>query len=64
MIDLDEYDEQKLRDEITRRENARRNGDCDYCGRDGSTTPCKFPLRHEKAVVFWQRAEKRKQGIY
>ena len=45
-LDLDEYPEKKLREELRNRRRARRKGLCDYCGRAPDTTPCKFPERH------------------
>ena len=44
--DLDEFTEEELRDELARREEARRLGLCDYCGRNGNATKCHFPSRH------------------
>lgn len=46
MIDLDEIDEQKLRDELTRREKLRAMGLCDYCERGRDTPSCKMHERH------------------
>lgn len=61
--DLDEYDEQELRNELDRRRKLREQGICDYCNKDGSTSPCKFPHRHSVAVQFWQAENRRKAGI-
>jgi hypothetical protein len=44
--DLDEFSEEELRDELARREEARRLGLCDYCGRNGNATKCRFSNRH------------------
>lgn len=46
-LDLDEYSEKRLREELRHRRKLRRAGKCDYCGRDPSTPPCKFPERHK-----------------
>lgn len=62
-IDLDEYDEQQLRNELDRRKALRDKGLCDYCQRNGGTKPCKFRHRHSVAVQFWQRENRRKEGI-
>jgi hypothetical protein len=45
-IDLDEYTEKQLRDELVRRESLQRKGRCDYCGRPNTSEWCKFPDRH------------------
>lgn len=46
-VDLEEMDEQRLRDEIARRDAARAEGKCDYCGRWLGQLPfCRFPERH------------------
>lgn len=46
--DLDEYNEEKLQRELTRRQLARAEGKCDYCGRPvGEEPSCKFPERHK-----------------
>jgi hypothetical protein len=47
-LDLDEYPEKTLREELRNRKKARRKGLCDYCGRAPDTTPCKFPERHKE----------------
>jgi hypothetical protein len=46
---LDEIAEERLREELARREQARDNGLCDYCGRPGTSDSCQFPERHNKA---------------
>jgi hypothetical protein len=47
-VDLDEYDEERLRGEIDRRRKLRAQGLCDYCERRQDATPaCKFPHRHK-----------------
>lgn len=48
-LDVDEYDVSDLRAELRTRAENRRRGLCDYCGRPGTTTPCKFPARHGAA---------------
>ena len=45
-IDLDEYDEDVLHEELRRRKELRDQGLCDYCERESSTRDCKFPQRH------------------
>lgn len=45
-LDLDEMPESKLREELRRRRQLRREGKCDYCERPFSTSACKFPERH------------------
>lgn len=54
-IDLDEYPAGRLKDELERRAEATAKGVCDYCGRDGNTTPCRFPERHNKALEVLNR---------
>lgn len=49
-VDLDEMSEDKLRAELVRREEARRESKCGYCGRSAAETSCKFPERHPKPV--------------
>lgn len=49
---LDEIPESKLREEIERREAARKSKRCDYCFRKrGSDPPCKYRDRHEGEVT-------------
>ena len=43
---LDEYTDEELHQELSRREDARARGLCDYCGRDQSTPMCRFNQRH------------------
>lgn len=43
---LDEITDRELTQEIERRKKLRAAGKCDYCERDNSTDPCKFPERH------------------
>jgi hypothetical protein len=38
--------ESELRERLAERRAARCRGVCDYCGREPSTTPCRFPARH------------------
>lgn len=46
-VDLDEYTELQLLDELERRKKVRKRGLCDYCGMPRKTTAsCKFPERH------------------
>jgi hypothetical protein len=47
-LDLDEYEEKDLVDEIARRRRLRMQGLCDYCERPSDSPPCKFPERHRK----------------
>lgn len=45
---LDEFYEEELNAELSRRQQLRRQKLCDYCARDPETTnPCKFPERHK-----------------
>lgn len=44
---MDEYSEQDLIDELTRRATIQAAGKCDYCGRDRTTNSCKFVERHK-----------------
>lgn len=46
MLDIDEYEVQTLRNEISSREYLQREGKCDYCYRTPDTKSCKFPHRH------------------
>ena len=56
-IDLDEYDETQLTDELSRRQRLRDAGMCDYCARERSTSPsCKFPERHIDPAELSDRA--------
>lgn len=48
--DLDEYTADELRAELERREQARRDGVCDYCGRDPRNTTCRMKSRHIAAL--------------
>lgn len=45
-MNLDEYNEEEVAAEITRRARARKEGLCDYCLRPPGSEPCKFPARH------------------
>ena len=47
-LDLDEMSEEKLLEELNRRQKLRQAGLCDYCGREPGTTSCKFPERHKR----------------
>jgi len=44
--DLDEYTEEQLNNELTRRKKLRQRGRCDYCERVPATPPCRFSYRH------------------
>ena len=47
MPNFDEERESQLRAELERREKLRREGKCDYCGKNqGSLPSCRFPERH------------------
>lgn len=50
-IYLDEYDEQRLLDEIRRRRDLRARGLCDYCGRAFSMESCRMARRHKGITV-------------
>ena len=45
-LDLDEYDEDVLIEELRHRKALRDEGKCDYCGRKPEDKSCKFPSRH------------------
>lgn len=45
-LDLDEYTEKRLEEELENRLQLRLRGRCDYCKRDPKTKPCKFEDRH------------------
>lgn len=47
-VDLDEYQGQKLTDELNRRKALRAQGLCDYCERPTTQPACKFPIRHQR----------------
>lgn len=49
-MDLDEYEESRLRDELARRKRCQKLGVCDYCERLPRTSDCKFPERHRAAL--------------
>lgn len=49
--DLDEYTTDELRAELSRRANVLAEGNCDYCGRAGDSSPCRFPERHQQAAI-------------
>lgn len=49
MLDLDDFSDQHLVDELARRKRLRDNGMCDYCKRFGDDAPCKYPKRHALA---------------
>lgn len=51
--DLDEIPEEELRKEIERRQTARSEGKCDYCGRAVVESPCRFPKRHSADDSVW-----------
>lgn len=48
-IDLDEYEETRLIEELKRRIKLQERGMCDYCERVSDTPPCKFPDRHSRS---------------
>ena len=50
-LDIDEYTSAQLRGELRNRRKLRREGKCDYCGRDPSLPPCKFPERHQEPKI-------------
>lgn len=50
-LDLDEYSELRMLEELLHRAKRREQGLCDYCGRRGDLPPCKFPDRHRLAVL-------------
>lgn len=50
-LDLDEYCEATLQQELQRRKSLREKNLCDYCERDINTPVCKFPLRHSNLIV-------------
>lgn len=62
--DLDEYTEDELRKELTRRIEARSKGNCDYCGRPGDSTPCRFDARHEQAAVALRYLRLQPLGVF
>lgn len=51
-IDLDEYPEVKLREELQRRERLRAQGLCDYCEQPHYLPTCKFPGRHYLKAIM------------
>lgn len=61
--DLDEYTDEELQKELTRRQTVRDEGICDYCGRDGRMETCRYQERHTQAGVIAQRLAKIKAGI-
>jgi hypothetical protein len=60
--DLDEYTNEELEKELRARAELRAKGICDYCGRNGASTPCKFPERHQVAVDYLKNLEQIKEG--
>lgn len=50
--DLDEYSSAELVNEINRRIDLRERDLCDYCGRPGNAPSCRFPVRHQMALVL------------
>lgn len=48
LLDLDEMSEERLQRELDRRKALRAKGLCDYCERPPSSTPCRFPDRHNR----------------
>lgn len=44
--DIDEYTTAELEAELAKREEANKQGLCDYCHRPRSTSSCRFPRRH------------------
>lgn len=52
MRGLEEIPDEELHDELARRDRARYDGKCDYCGRvSGSEPRCKFPGRHGRVSL-------------
>lgn len=47
---LDEYADDELIREIWRRDCARAEGKCSYCGRGHGLTPCRYPEQHKKTT--------------
>lgn len=47
-MDLDDYTDQELLTELKERAEKRAMGLCDYCGRKPTTSPCKYPKRHQR----------------
>jgi hypothetical protein len=45
-LDLDEYGEDRILLELSRRGKLRARGVCDYCERPPAAPACKFPRRH------------------
>jgi hypothetical protein len=45
-LDLDEYAEERILLELSRRGKLRARGVCDYCERPPAAPACKFPRRH------------------
>jgi hypothetical protein len=46
-LDLDEIGEERIKLELSQREQNRAAGLCDYCNRPPSSPVCKFPRRHK-----------------
>ncbi len=46
-MDLDQYSEAALKDELERRRKLRADGRCDYCGQPTTLPPCRFRARHQ-----------------
>jgi hypothetical protein len=50
LMDLDEYSDEQLKEELERRRKLAKKGLCTYCGRSVDAPTCRFPERHsEKA---------------
>lgn len=61
-MDLDEYSEERLLNELLRRSKARSLGYCDYCGRDLGLEPvCRFPERHTPVMILEMKKNTKKK---
>lgn len=49
--DLEDYSDDELKNELMRRDQARRNGLCDYCMRPYMLRPCKYLGRHNHPLI-------------
>ena len=61
---LDEFPEERLVAELERRADLRKQGLCDYCGREEFTSPCKFPDRHNPEIDDGDTVDERDAGSY
>jgi hypothetical protein len=57
-LDLDEYTEIQLLEELSKRLQAREWSDCDYCGRHVDTSECKMHWRHKSSWLGYEKADK------